>query len=576
MIPRTYLDDLLAKVDLPAVVGRYVPDLKRTGSNYSACCPFHAENTPSFTVTPSKGFYHCFGCGAHGSAIGFLMEITQCGFVDAVETLSGEVGMEMPKLEQGGESPEKLEERKRFGLVCATMREAQRTFAWWLRKAPDGTDYLNQRGITQETIEKFGIGYAPNKRNAIADGKFIDKEGMLLAGLVNAKSPESEPYDRFRNRVMFPIYHGHKNPDKDYIVGFGGRAIGDQEPKYLNSPETLIFKKGENLYGLKQALGSKNTASRVFVVEGYMDAVMLSQYEVDNVVATMGTAVTDAQIKKLLRISAHVTFCMDGDGPGRRAAKEIAEALLPHMNNIQRLDLMLIPDNMDPDEFVRDKGAEAFFAEADKAKDVTEFLVDGLKEQEDTSTSKGMAHYLATVNEWAEQIQHSAMKLAFKKYASDKAGISLDAFLGMSQTPAVSAAGQARQLAPQQSTRNEIAVSVGAQMLGIALLRDPRLAAQIEAGFLEPFLTLQDKEMLLPLLAYIKTNPDASKEAIAASLAYNPHENVIKELVKAAHLVDDGFDATSEAKIIINEFRKMRRVWDILDGSATATDSRQH
>lgn len=569
-IPRSYVEDLLAKVCIEDVVRRYVPDLKRTGSTLSACCPFHDEKTPSFTVTEKKGFYHCFGCGAHGSAIGFVMEFTNCGFVDAVKELSDMAEMEMPKQEQV-DTPERAEERKRFAKHCSATRDAQKTYAWWIEneKATEGKAYLLKRGITEETIAKFGLGYALERRNVIADSKsqYTDKDAMVAAGLVVEKE-DGKRYDWFRNRIIFPIYKGKREAEKDYIIGFGGRAIGDQEPKYLNSPEGEFFKKGENLYGLSQALLSKQTSHRIFVVEGYMDTAMLSQYGIENVVATMGTAVTEAQIRKLMKLSAHITFCMDGDKPGRKAARRIAEALLPQLNDLHRMDIMLLPNDMDPDEYVRAHGAQEFLAQAENAVGASDFLIDCQKELEDITSSGGMARYLGAINKLSNQIEYAPIKLAFQNRAATVVGISLDAFMTMMAEHGQVEESQAVS-DPRPAGCHEVSISVPARLLSIAIIREPSLAALIEVGMVEPLLSPPEKEMLLPLLSYLAANPAATKEAVSATLAYNPHIGVINEAVRAAQLLSEGFDATAEAKLVIDGYRKMMRVRQVLEAAQT-------
>lgn len=564
-IPKYYLEQLVSRIDLLELAREYVPELKRTGDSLTGCCPFHSEKTASFHVYPDH--YHCYGCGAHGDAIGFIRQVASCNFPDAVAMLSQRAGMEMPKTEQQ-QTPEMAEEAKRFAANCTALREAQKSYAWWLGKVPEGMEYLKKRGLTDETIAKFGIGYALERKNVIAESKFINKDAAVAAGLVVVKDDEKR-FDRFRHRVMFPIYKGKRDPAKDYIIGFGGRAIGDQDAKYLNSPETEFFTKGENLYGLPQALASKKTASRIFAVEGYMDAVMLSQYGVENVVATMGTAVTEAQIRKLMRTSTRITFCMDGDGPGIKAAAKIAEAVLPHLNDVNTLDFMILPGGEDPDEFVRAHGLDAFLAEAENATGASDFLIDTLKKSEDTTTSAGMARYLAAVNKCAEQIVYPPINLAFKNRAAEVAGISLDAFLKMSATevpaePQPAAAAPAGAL-PDTPAGIAAGISVAARMLGLSVAKDYAVAADLDLEFIGKFMTPQDREMLFPLVLNVRMNPGATLDALVASLTYNPHIAVIRELAQAAQLLDDKFDAKVEAKTVITGFRKMQRVWQILE-----------
>ena len=393
MIPQSFIQDLLSRVDVVDVVGRYVK-LKKAGANYAACCPFHNEKTPSFTVSPSKQFYHCFGCGAHGSAIGFVMQYAGLGFVDAVQELASSVGMQVPHdrtAERGAGTQE-------TASLAEIMAQAARFYREQLRHNSKAIDYLKSRGLTGEIAVRFGIGYAPegwqNLQQVFPD---YQAPGLLEAGLV-IESEQGRRYDRFRDRIMFPIVNG-----RGTVVGFGGRVIDSENtpadgaaggPKYLNSPETPLFEKGRELYGLPQAREAIHAADTVIVVEGYMDVVALAQHGVGNVVATLGTATTPVHVHNLLRQAGRVVFCFDGDAAGRKAAWRALEASVEHLVDNKTVAFMFLPATHDPDSYVRGYGAEAFLREAADAGSVADFLIKELRRRPDLATAEGRSRLL--------------------------------------------------------------------------------------------------------------------------------------------------------------------------------------
>src|SRR5437763_505213 len=309
MTPTDFIQTLLARIDIVDVIDRHVP-LKKAGANYAACCPFHSEKSPSFTVSPTKQFYHCFGCGAHGTAIGFLMEHGGRTFPEAIEELARDVGIEVPREERPGE----VQRRDEAQGLPEIMLAAARFYRSCLKDSRKAIDYLKSRGLTGSIAQRFGIGYAPDAWQPLA-GAFPKYEDAALesAGLVIAG--DGKRYDRFRDRVMFPIHD-----TRGQVIGFGGRVIGSGEPKYLNSPETPLFSKGRELYGLLQARPAVRKSGVAVVVEGYMDVVALAQHGVEYAVATLGTATTTVHVQRLLRATDRVVFCFDGDAAGRRAA----------------------------------------------------------------------------------------------------------------------------------------------------------------------------------------------------------------------------------------------------------------
>jgi DNA primase len=381
MIPNDFISTLLSRVDIVDVVDRHVP-LKKAGANFQACCPFHSEKTPSFTVSPTKQFYHCFGCGAHGTAIGFLMEYAGKSFPDAVEELARDAGLEVPRVEREGEK----ERREEAADATVTLLAAARFYRAQLKDAPRAIEYLKGRGLTGAVAARFGIGYAPDGWQSLA-GAFpqYDDPALDAAGLV-VSGDGGKRYDRFRDRVMFPIHDG-----RGRVIGFGGRVMGDGEPKYLNSPETAVFSKGRELYGLFLARGAIRDAGCVVVVEGYMDVVALAQHGVEYAVATLGTATTPIHVQKLFRMTDNVVFCFDGDAAGRKAAWRALENALPVLSDGKNARFLFLPDGEDPDDFVRARGKSAFEEAVAGATPLSEYLVAGLSAQHPPTTAEGRA-----------------------------------------------------------------------------------------------------------------------------------------------------------------------------------------
>ena len=388
LIPRQFIDDLLARVDIVDVVDEYVP-LKKGGKDHKACCPFHNEKSPSFTVSADKQFYHCFGCGAHGSSIGFLMEYAHMDFVEAVEDLAARAGLEVPREAGGGERSESVQP------LYDVLGKANTYFQQQLRQhpeAPAAVDYLRDRGLSGEIAAAFGLGFAPpgwdNLLNAIGRND-SDRSLMSAAGLLVDKGGGGF-YDRFRGRITFPILDR-----RGRTVGFGGRVLDDETPKYLNSPETAVYHKGRELYGLYQARKVTGKPERLIVVEGYMDVVALAQHGIHNAVATLGTAATDAHLEQLFRTSEDVVFCFDGDEAGRRAAWRALETTLPAMHDGRQAFFMFLADGQDPDSLVRDRGAAEFATAVDAAASLGTFLFDHLSAGVDLGTIDGRSRLTA-------------------------------------------------------------------------------------------------------------------------------------------------------------------------------------
>nr|WP_221434635.1 DNA primase [Massilia timonae] len=382
---------MLNRVDIVDIVGRYV-QLKKGGANFMGLCPFHNEKSPSFTVSPTKQFYHCFGCGAHGTAIGFLIEYSGMGFVDAVKDLAQNVGMIVPDADDRIPPAQRAAQQAQTLAMTDALTQACNFYRAQLRDAPNAIAYLKNRGLTGEVAARFGMGYAPSGWDSLR-AIFPDYDAHVLveSGLVIDKVDEQgnhqRRYDRFRERVMFPIRN-----TKGQVIGFGGRVLDGGEPKYLNSPETPLFQKGLELYGLFEARQAIRDAGYVLVTEGYMDVVALAQLGFPQAVATLGTACTTTHVQKLLRQTDDVIFSFDGDKAGRRAARRALEACLPQVSDDKTIKFLFLPQEHDPDSFVRERGAEAFEQEIADAMPLSQFLLREVTQEHDLDTPEGRAH----------------------------------------------------------------------------------------------------------------------------------------------------------------------------------------
>ena len=414
MIPQDFIQQLLARVDIVDVIDKHVK-LKKSGQNYSACCPFHNEKSPSFSVSPTKQFYHCFGCGVHGTAISFLMEYNGMGFRDAVKELAEGVGMTLPVEANREEALERAQAAASLGEVMAAAMNFYRSE---LKKTPKAIDYFKNRGLTGEIAAKFGLGYAPDDWQGLkAAVEDYTASSLAECGLV-IDNDQGKRYDRFRDRVMFPILDQRGN-----VIGFGGRVIDQGEPKYLNSPETPLFEKGRELYGLFQARRAIRDTQTAIVVEGYMDVVALAQNGVENVVATLGTATTAVHVQKLLRMADNLVFCFDGDKAGQRAAWRALEQSLPVIVDGKQVRFLFLPQEDDPDTFVRRVGKDAFIAELGHAKPLSAFLFAELSAQVDLSNAEGRTRLVTLAKPLLSQITAPSISLMLQRELADLVGL---------------------------------------------------------------------------------------------------------------------------------------------------------
>jgi DNA primase len=418
-IPKSFIDELVARADIVEVVGARVT-LKRAGSNYKGLCPFHGEKTPSFTVSPSKGFYHCFGCSAHGTAIGFLMAYDNLEFPEAVEALAEMMGLEVPRETTG--IPERKDDNEE---LYALLREADQIYRAALRSNERAIAYLKKRGIDGPTAGRFGIGYAPDAWDTVmrqlgtSDARIAK---LLQAGLLSAND-SGRRYDRFRDRIMFPIRSA-----RGQVIGFGGRVLESGGPKYLNSPETPVFRKGHELYGLYEARQNPGRPKQIIVVEGYLDVASLVQFGVEYAVATLGTAMTTENLRRLSRLTDRIVFCFDGDAAGRAAASRAMETALPFGGGNVDIRFLLLPEKDDPDTFVRSQGADAFRALAASAIALPDFFVDELDKRVDFKSTGGRARFDVSAKPLLRRLPEGSYRETILDALRGKMGLSSDVF----------------------------------------------------------------------------------------------------------------------------------------------------
>lgn len=416
-IPQNFIQELLARADVVEIVGRYV-QLKKGGANFMGLCPFHGEKTPSFTVSPSKQFYHCFGCGKNGNAIGFLMDYAGMNFVEAVKDLAGQYGMQVPEDDRSpADRARDAEQRQKQATITDVLEKAGAAYRKHLKSSPRAIEYFRSRGLSGEIARQFGLGYAPEGWRSLASA-FPDYDDPLLAesGLVIVNEEDEKRYDRFRDRVMFPIRNV-----KGECIGFGGRVLGEGTPKYLNSPETPVFSKGRELYGLWEARNALREHGYVLVTEGYMDVVALAQLGFPNAVATLGTACTPDHVQKLFRFTDSVVFSFDGDAAGRRAARKALDGALPYASDVRTVKFLFLPPEHDPDSYIREFGAEAFARFVRQAVPLSQFLVEACAEGCDLATAEGRSRLASNAGPLWKLLPEGALKRQILADIADRA-----------------------------------------------------------------------------------------------------------------------------------------------------------
>ena len=492
-IPDAFIDDLLARSDIVEIVGARVP-LKKQGREYSARCPFHDERSPSFTVSPTKQFYHCFGCGAHGTAISFLMNYDRMEFLDAVEELAKRTGMEVPR-----ETAQRNADPEAQSLFNA-LEAAQRFFQKQLQQTPLALDYLEGRDVDADTRERFSIGYAPEGFSALKDALGTDARRLQLlekAGMFS-RNERGHVYDKFRHRVMFPIHDR-----RGRVIAFGGRVLSkDDSPKYLNSPETPLFHKGRELYGLWQVRQANQKISRLIVVEGYMDVVALFQHGIQEAVATLGTATTPDHAELLFRNAPDVVFCFDGDAAGRRAATRAMESVLTRMKDGRQAFFLFLPDGEDPDTIVRNEGAEGFNARLSSATPLSQFFFDELSADVQLHTLEGKGRLAERAKPFLTQIPDGAFGDLMRQRLTELTGVGARNASPQTHVPTQRAHSQASVGVTPKRSLVRSAVTL--------LLQQPSLGLEAAIPYVFAGLKQPGVELLTELLDVVQTRPDIS------------------------------------------------------------------
>ena len=559
MIPRDFIDTLLARVDIVDVIDRRV-SLKKAGQNYQACCPFHNEKTPSFTVSPTKQFYHCFGCGAHGTALGFLMEYEHMSFPDAVAALAQDVGLAVP---DSGEP----DRPKPPPALWDALEQAAQFYKKQLKQTPRAVDYLKRRGLTGAIAARYGIGYAPDGSPLKQVFQDYGTEALAASGLVIDN--EGRRYDRFRDRIMFPIRN-----IKGQIVGFGGRVLGEGEPKYLNSPETPLFHKGSELYGLYEARAAIKAAGRAVVVEGYMDVVALAQHGVEFAVAALGTATTPVHARTLLRHTDRLTFAFDGDNAGRKAAWRALENSLEALQDGKEVSFLFLPEGEDPDSYIRAHGQAAFMQLLDSdTLPLSAFLVRELTRDRKIDTQEGRAALIKDAKPLLDRIAAPLLGRLIKRQIAELAHLPADQ-LGLMGDMAT--AGRPQQRAAPRPQRRPAPSRV--RSLARTLLMNPQRVAEVEPRWLDANDPLFGR--MSELMTWLREAESLSLPALAEAARGSPMEALVDELITDLLDKDDNWDWNAEFDGALRQLRddwQRRRLQDLAARplSSLSADERQ-
>ncbi len=528
MIPESFIQELINRVDIYDVINKSVP-LKKAGANYSACCPFHNEKSPSFTVSPTKQFYHCFGCGAHGTSIGFLMEYQGLSFVEAVHELAKIAGMIVPQETRELDTPQKK--------IIPGMQEALQTalnyYRAELKKSPSAIAYLKRRGLSGQIAANFQMGYAPaGWQNLQSVFPEYDSDVLETIGLV-VKNEQGKRYDRFRDRIMFPIHD-----QKGQVIGFGGRVINpDDTPKYYNSPETPLFQKGHELYGLFMARRAMRDAGRALVVEGYMDVVALAQYGIGYAVAALGTATTPFHIAKLMRQTDEIVFCFDGDNAGLKAAWRAAMNALPALTDGLKLSFLFLPSEHDPDSFVREYGKEAFEAKMKTALPLSQYIIQYLSADNALQSQEDKVRFLNDAEPILQQIQAPRLRLLLSKRIAELAGVSHDEIQTLIRMPSIQ---RQKQAMPKQV---RTPVSIQRRFLLMLLMRPDLVNAQ-DLNLIKGK-TEEDQLLIAGINAAI-LYPTSKPAAILHHMQDKADAKLMREIERELQLLDESLDIALE------------------------------
>ncbi|SDS80412.1 DNA primase [Halopseudomonas litoralis] len=596
LIPQGFIDDLLGRTDVVEVVGSRLK-LKKTGKNYSALCPFHNEKSPSFSVSPDKQFYYCFGCGAGGNAIGFLMDFERLDFPQAVDELARQAGVEVPREDSGGNRGPR--QTRQDSPLYPVLENAAAYYRQQLRRHAQrkrAVEYLQQRGLSGQIAKLYDLGFAsPGWNNLMGHLATDNSEEKLLieAGLVVENPDSGKRYDRFRDRIIFPI-----RDSRGRVIGFGGRVLGDDKPKYLNSPETPVFHKGRELYGLYEARKQNRQLDDILVVEGYMDVIALAQHGVTNAVATLGTATSEEHLKRLFRIVNSVVFCFDGDNAGRQAAWRALQSCLPVLEDGRHVRFMFLPDGQDPDSLIRSEGHDAFRARmVQQAQPLTEYLFRHLAEEAPPDSLEGKAHLATLALPLIEQIPGSLLRRLLRQSLESRTGMDLDSLptsepasppsidydydYGSERqlnempdwaAPAPSAAPSRTQRRPQKRERS----AVESPVMGATrtLLHHPHLAGLVKQARQLANEDDEEAQLLIALIDALQKNPQLSTIELLArwhGTALGDQLNQLAEKewllnIPSANLEQQFFDTIN----ILMARQTDRQIQYLLDKSAQA------
>ena len=519
LIPQNFIDDLIARSDIVEVINARVP-LKRKGKEFTACCPFHNEKTPSFTVSENKQFYYCFGCHAKGNVIGFLMDYDHLSYVDAIETLAADQHLDVPHEDNALSNKNKENKQPLYDI----LKQASELFQKQLKTSERAIAYLKQRGLSGEIAKQFKIGYAPDGWDFLISHLGKSKENMdalSKTGLIVHKD-NNKTYDRFRDRIIFPI-----TDQRGRIIGFGGRILDQGEPKYLNSPENAVFHKGYELYGLYETKQALRKIDRIIIVEGYMDVVALAQSDINYAVASLGTATTTEQIQKTFRTTHEIVFCYDGDNAGKKAAWRALENTLSVIRDGMVAKFLFLPEKEDPDTMVRKEGKQAFEQRIKNASTLSDFLFENLKSECDISNNEGKAQLASKANALIQKMHNSIFKDLLIEELASLVGLSqqhLESKISSEANNKKAPIQKAEPFRGQQVSNHKTRIAIA------LLLQNPSLAAKhkVPDGFKDAF--TKGLPLLHHLQKTIETNPDISSAALLERFRDNEHEKALNKL----------------------------------------------
>ena len=569
MIPHSFIDDLLNRIDIVDAIDRHVP-LKKAGANYIACCPFHSEKTPSFTVSPTKQFYHCFGCGAHGNAINFLIEYSGLSFVEAVRDLAASMGMPVPEevtssstAHSGVDTKGNSAANARVGDsdissqdLFAALQAATRFYRERLKTSEKAIAYLKKRGLSGKTAAQFAIGYAPAGWQNLEE-VFLDyadartRQILTQAGLIIIND-EGKAYDRFRDRIMFPILN-----QKGQIVGFGGRVLAQEEPKYLNSPETALFEKGRELYNFFSARRAIRDAGCAIVVEGYMDVIALAEHGLNYAVASLGTATTGFHIQRLLRQTDHIIFSFDGDKAGRKAAWRALENSLALLRDGKLLSFLFLPEGEDPDSFVIKHGKEAFEQQLKQTIPLSEFLFKELCVEINLHTDEGRAKLIHEAKPLLQQVTAPALSLILVRRLSELSGMSENEMRGVLQI-------NQKHRAPEKRNSHKRRLVTPYRWLILMLLHNPGYRDRLDRGLLEAINENSEEiAALKSLIVFLERHPymavNTSAFSLLAQLQDNPYRMLFEEIESETLKWDNAIDLEAEFSGALEKLQQLLR-----------------